>query len=79
MTQVSDMEQQNTVALEDRIVREAECAAITGLSRTRRWELEQTGDFPRRRKLSERASGYLLSELQVWIKSRPYSLRRASD
>ena len=57
--------------MQDRIVREPEALAITGLSRTRRWELEQSGKFPRRVKLSERASGYLHSELMVWVESRP--------
>lgn len=55
----------------DRIVREPECAEITGLSRTQRWELERRGEFPQKRKLSERASGWLLSELITWLDSRP--------
>ena len=66
-----DMQHQRTASTQDRIVRESECAKLTGLSRTRRWELEQAGSFPRRRKLSERASGWLLSEIQAWVESRP--------
>ena len=73
------MELDRTETIEDRIIREPECAAITGLSRTRRWELEHSGDFPRRKKLSERASGYLLSEIQAWIRARPCVPRAASD
>ena len=68
------VEQHPSVGTSDRIIRERECAQISGLSRTRRWELEQQGKFPRRRKLSERASGYLLSEVLAWVRSRPQAM-----
>lgn len=55
---------------EDRIVREPECRKITGLSRTRRYELEQLGRFPRRVKLSDRACGWRLRDVNAWIESR---------
>ncbi len=62
----------------DRIVREAECRQITGLSRTRRYQLEQRGKFPRRVQLSERATGWRLSEIRGWLASRaPVELRVA--
>jgi prophage regulatory protein len=54
----------------ERVVREAECKDITGLSRTTRWRLERTEDFPRRRQISDNAVGWLLSELQVWLETR---------
>jgi len=54
----------------DRFIREAECKQITGLSRTRRWELEKEGKFPKRIKLSERAIAWLLSDLMNWIEER---------
>jgi len=54
----------------NRFVREAECKSITGLSRTRRWELEKEGKFPKRIKLSERAIAWLLSDLMNWIEER---------
>jgi prophage regulatory protein len=54
----------------DRFVREAECKQITGLSRTRRWELEKEGKFPKRHKLSERAVAWKLSDLVNWIEER---------
>ena len=47
----------------DRIIREEECRQLTGLSRTRRYELEQLGRFPKRLKLSEHATGWRLSSL----------------
>lgn len=54
----------------DRLIREKECAEITGLARTTRWELEQRGEFPRRVKISARASGWRLSQLQTWLESK---------
>jgi prophage regulatory protein len=55
---------------QDRFVREAECKKITGLSRTRRWELERKGKFPKRIKLSERAVAWRLSDLMSWMEER---------
>lgn len=54
----------------DRFVREAECKAITGLSRTRRWELEKEGKFPTRIKLSSRAVAWSLKSLMQWMEER---------
>ena len=56
---------------EDRIVRDDEARRLTGLSRTRRHELSKAGQFPAKVKLSARASGYRLSDLQAWISARP--------
>jgi prophage regulatory protein len=58
---------------EDRIIREAECQRLTGLSRTTRWRLEREGKFPRRRRLSQNAVGWLLSEILAWRAARPVS------
>lgn len=55
------------IKLTNRFVREAECKLITGLSRTRRWELEKEGKFPKRVKLSERAVAWRLSDLMGWM------------
>jgi prophage regulatory protein len=58
-----------------RIVRERECAELTGLSRQRRWLLANTGEFPKPLKLSDRASGWRYSDLEAWLRSRqPASL-----
>ncbi|MCN8150385.1 AlpA family phage regulatory protein, partial [Escherichia coli] len=35
----------------DRFIREKECQQLTGLSRSCRYRLEKTGQFPSRRKL----------------------------
>jgi prophage regulatory protein len=55
----------------ERIIRGREVDELVGLSRSRRYELEAAGLFPRRRKLSDRASGYLASEIFEWIRTRP--------
>lgn len=56
----------------DRFIREAERQAITSISRTTAWVLEQKGQFPKRRRISQssRSVGWLLSELIEWIESR---------
>ena len=59
-----------TLTTTDRFVREAECKQISGLSRTRRWELERDGKFPKRIQLSERAIAWRLSDLMAWIEER---------
>ena len=53
-----------------RLVRECECASLTGLSRTTRWRLERHGKFPMRRRISDNAVGWLESELLDWVQSR---------
>ena len=54
----------------DRFIRERECRALTGLSRTTRWRLERAGRFPRRHRISPNAVGWLESEIDDWIASR---------
>lgn len=51
----------------DRLVRERECRAITGLARQRRWELEKQGKFPKRVHLGTRSVAWRLSDLEKWI------------
>lgn len=54
----------------DRIIREAECSKLTGVSRTTRYELEKKGSFPSRRNLGGRSVGWLLSEVMDWVQNR---------
>jgi prophage regulatory protein len=58
------------VGAEDRLIREEECARLSGVSRSTRWRLERRGRFPRRRQISENATGWLLSEVLSWLRSR---------
>jgi prophage regulatory protein len=55
---------------DDRFVREPEADEITGLSRTTRWRLEKEGKFPSRRRISDRCTGWLMSEIQAWLRQR---------
>jgi prophage regulatory protein len=54
----------------DRIIFEPERHAITGLSRPWWHQLEKRGRVPKRIKLSERRVGWLLSELEAWLRER---------
>ncbi len=54
----------------ERFLREPEVQHVTGLSRTTRWRLEQSGQFPRKRKLSQNAVGWLASEIEAWMAER---------
>ncbi len=54
----------------ERIVREAECRRLTGLSRTTRWTLERQGRFPKRVPMEGHTIGWLETELMAWIMER---------
>ena len=54
----------------DRFLREPEVKRKSGLSRSTRWRLERIGEFPRRRRISANAVGWLESELDAWIAAR---------
>lgn len=54
----------------DRMVKEKERKLITSVSRAEAFQLERKGQFPSRRKISNRSVGWLLSELLEWVKSR---------
>ncbi len=55
----------------DEIVRKPQVKKITGLSDTTIWRLEKANKFPKRRRLSSTACGWLLSEVLDWVRSRP--------
>jgi prophage regulatory protein len=57
-------------SLIDRFISEIECEQITDLSRTTRWRLERTDQFPKRRQLAPNRVGWKLSEVLSWMESR---------
>lgn len=61
---------QHQYGVPDRIVREKERRLITSLSRTQAWALERDGKFPTRIQLSDRAVGWRLSDLLLWLEQR---------
>ena len=54
-----------------RLLRLSDVTLATGLSRSRIYDLEKTGDFPPRRQLFERAVAWSETEVADWINSRP--------
>ena len=53
-----------------RFIRISEVKSTTGLSRSHIYDLISKGAFPRQYKLGERASGWLESEILMWIQSK---------
>jgi prophage regulatory protein len=56
--------------MEDHIVRRASLKEVTGLSDSQRDRMEQAGDFPKRRQITERIVGWSFNEIQTWINHR---------
>ena len=54
----------------ERIILESERRLITGISRSTAWRMEQNGQFPKRRKVSDGLVGWLKSELIEWVQNR---------
>jgi len=55
----------------ERIVREADRQYVTSISRTKAWQLEKEGLFPKRIRLGNRSVGWKLSELLEWVENQP--------
>lgn len=64
------MTDSDTPVLRDRILRDEECQQLTGLKKNTRYKLEAEGQFPLRRRITERLSGYSYLEVQAWIDDR---------
>lgn len=56
--------------IRDRILRDEECQQLTGLKKNTRYKLEAEGQFPLRRRITERLSGYSYLEVQAWVDDR---------
>ena len=56
--------------IERKIIRAAEVLEMIGLSRTTLWRLVKAGKFPAPLKLSVRARGWRLSDVEAWLDSR---------
>jgi prophage regulatory protein len=55
----------------ERVLRTPETQARTGLGRTTIWRMEKAGQFPRRRQIGNGIVGWLESEVDEFIRSRP--------
>jgi len=62
------------------ILRPKQVVEEYGLSRTTLWRLEKKEGFPRKIKISSRATGYLRSDLDAWLQSlKDQAANRNSD
>src|SRR5439155_2846707 len=55
----------------DRYLRAREVCERVGLSRTTIWRQVRRGEFPTPRRLSANAIGWMASDVEAWIASRP--------
>lgn len=55
---------------ENKILRLPELRKMIGLSVTTIWRKEKAGKFPKRIHISERAVGWLTSEIEEWIEQQ---------
>ena len=62
-----------------KILRIRNVTEATGLSRTTLWRLERRGDFPRRVRLGPNSIGWIETEVEEWIESRPRKSSSESD
>lgn len=58
------------------ILRLPQVIQMTGMSRSLVYQCSKDGKFPKPIKLSERASGWILSEVEEWIASRMAASRK---
>lgn len=61
---------QNGGYMKDRFLRKGEVLNRAGFSGSTLWRLERDGKFPKRRRLSPKAVGWLESEVSSWLASR---------
>ena len=63
------------------IIRRHEVMRMTGLKATSIWRLEKAGQFPRSIRITPKATGWLRSEVQEWIRNvaKNNRSRAASD
>jgi prophage regulatory protein len=54
----------------DRIIREREVEAITGLARTTRWRAVKAGTFPKPVRLTPSTIGWCQTDLARWLAER---------
>lgn len=53
------------------IMRTADVLSTTGVGRTTLWRMEKRGEFPQRRQITGNLVGWLASEVNEWMQTRP--------
>lgn len=54
-----------------KIIRPTELAEMLSISKVTLWRMEKNGELPPRKKISERAVGWLESDIAEWLENRP--------
>jgi len=52
------------------IIRPKELSKLLSVSKPTLWRMEQRGDLPKRVSISERAVGWLKSDIEEWLESK---------
>lgn len=60
---------------DDRIIRRKELETMIGLGRSSIYAMISNGQFPAPLRLSKRAVGWRLSQVQRWLSERPLTIR----
>ncbi|NVN91489.1 MAG: AlpA family phage regulatory protein [Desulfuromonadales bacterium] len=55
---------------ENRVIRRKQLLEMIGVSSVTQWRMEKAGLFPARRRLGKASVGWILAEVEEWIKSR---------
>tara|TARA_B100000700_G_scaffold190284_1_gene209713 strand:+ start:6256 stop:6501 length:246 start_codon:yes stop_codon:yes gene_type:complete len=63
----------------EKFLRIREVQGFSGLSRSQIYALVAKGEFPKQIKVSEKASAWLLSELEAWMSERIAGRKLASE
>ena len=53
-----------------RFIRPVEVLRMIGVSRTTLWRMVQAGAFPAPVRITDRSRGYVLEDVEAWMKSR---------
>ncbi len=59
--------------MQDSYIRRPEVEERTSLKDPQMWREEKAGRFPKRHRLTNRTVGWLKSEIDAWMQSRPTS------
>ncbi len=56
---------------DEALLRQPEVVKRVGIGKTALWQMIARGEFPKPRKITGRAVGWLASEITAWITTRP--------
>lgn len=56
--------------MSNRLLRKNQVMSLTGLRSTMLWKLEQRGEFPKRVRITNRASAWPANEVESWVAQR---------